>query len=61
LDAAKLQNKDAKGGLSGRWQTTKPLDMYLVKGEQKIWVCTQTLEAQRSVALRWFELKPTGE
>ena len=61
LEAAKLLNKDQQGGLSGRWQTTKPLDMYLVKGEQKLWVCTQTLEAQRSVAFKWFELKPKVE
>ena len=47
-----------KGGMSGRWQTTVPLDMYLVEGEQTVWVCTQTLEAQRSVAMRWFELTP---
>ena len=57
---APAMEKDKKGGMSGRWQTTKPLDMYLVKGEQKIWVCTQTLPAQRSVAIRWFELKPKG-
>jgi len=50
--------KNRKGGMSGRWQTTKPKDMYLVKGEQTIWVCTQTLPAQRSVAFRWFELRP---
>lgn len=50
--------KDAKGGMSGRWQSTKPLDMYLAKGEQVIWVCTQTLAAQRSVAMRWFQLTP---
>ena len=55
---APAMEKDKKGGMAGRWQTTKPLDMYLVKGEQKIWVCTQTLPAQRSVAMRWFELKP---
>jgi hypothetical protein len=60
LEAAKLLIKDEPGGLSGRWQTTKPLDMYLVAGEQKLWVCAQTTEAQRSVAFRWFELKPTG-
>jgi hypothetical protein len=52
--------KNAKGDMAGRWQTTKPKDMYLVKGEQSIWVCTQTLPAQRSVAMRWFELKPKG-
>jgi hypothetical protein len=60
LEAAKLLIKDEPGGLSGRWQTTKPLDMYLVAGEQKLWVCAQTTEAQRSVAFRWFELKSTG-
>ena len=47
-------------GLSGRWQKTKPLDMYLVKGIQNIFVCTQTLEAQRSVSMRWFQLTPAG-
>ena len=52
--------KDKNGGKSGRWQTTKPMEMYLVKGEQTIWVCTQTLEAQRSVAMRWFQLNPKG-
>ena len=57
---APAMEKDKKGGMSGRWQTTKPMDMYLAKGEQKIWVCTQTLPAQRSVAMRWFELKPKG-
>ncbi|MCF7675656.1 MAG: discoidin domain-containing protein [Akkermansiaceae bacterium] len=56
---APASEKDAKGGMSGRWQTTKPMEMNLVKGEQDIWVCTQTLEGQRSVALRWFELTPT--
>lgn len=55
---APAMEKDKKGGMSGRWQTTKPMDMYLAKGEHKIWVCTQTLPAQRSVAIRWFELKP---
>ena len=49
-----------KVGLSGRWQTTKPFDMYLVKGEQKFWLCAQTLEAQRSVSIRWFQLTPKG-
>jgi hypothetical protein len=56
---APASEKDAKGGMSGRWQTTKPMEMYLVKGEQNIWVCTQTLEGQRSVSMRWFELTPT--
>jgi hypothetical protein len=50
--------KNEKGGMSGRWQTTMPMDMYLVEGEQTIWVCTQTLAAQRSVAMRWFQLTP---
>jgi hypothetical protein len=31
--------------------------MDLVKGEQTIWVSTQPLEAQRSLSMRWFELK----
>jgi hypothetical protein len=44
-------------GLAGRWQTTPPLAMDLVKGEQTIWVSTQPLEAQRSLSMRWFELK----
>lgn len=52
------QNK--KGGMSGRWQMTKPLDMYLVKGTQNIFVSTQTLEAQRSVAIRYFQLTPSN-
>jgi hypothetical protein len=56
---APASEKDAKGGMSGRWQTTKPMEMYLVKGEQNVWVCTQTLEGQRSVSMRWFELTPT--
>lgn len=56
--ASQARNAGEKGGLSGRWQTTKPLDMYLVQGEQSIWVCTQATEGQRSVAMRWFELAP---
>jgi|GEM_PF-668209 len=55
---APSSEQNEKGGMSGRWQTTMPLDMYLVEGEQTVWVCTQTLEAQRSVAMRWFELTP---
>ncbi len=49
---------DLSPGLSGRWLTTPPKEMDLVAGEQKIWVCTQTLPAQRSLSLRWFELTP---
>ena len=45
-------------GRAGCWQTTAPMDLYLVKGEQVVWVCTQTLQAQRSIAMRWFELTP---
>lgn len=58
---APASEKDAKGGMSGRWQTTEPLEMFLVQGEQTIWVCTQTLPGQRSVALRWFELSPQNQ
>lgn len=54
------KTKKAEVGLSGRWQTTRPMDMYLVEGDQTIWVCTQTLPAQRSLSLRWFQLTPTN-
>jgi hypothetical protein len=49
-----------KDGVAGLWQTSAPMDLYLVKGEQVVWVCTQTLQAQRSIAMRWFQLKPKG-
>lgn len=54
------KTKKAEVGLSGRWQTTPPKDMYLVEGDQTIWVCTQTLPAQRSLSLRWFQLTPVN-
>jgi len=38
----------------GLWQTTKPVDIYLVKGPQTLWVCAGY---QRGVSLRWIELK----
>jgi hypothetical protein len=43
---------------AGRWQTSEPMDLFMVKGEQDLWVCTQTLQAQRSIAFRWFQLTP---
>lgn len=52
------KTKKAEVGLSGRWQTTPPKELYLVAGERTIWVCTQALPAQRSLSFRWFQLTP---
>lgn len=41
----------------GLWQTTKPTDISLVKGEQTLWVFAPF---QRGVAVRWLELKPSS-
>ena len=41
----------------GLWDTTKPVDINLVKGDQSIWIFAPY---QRGVVLRWFELKPKG-
>jgi hypothetical protein len=57
---APVTRADEQPGLAGRWQTTAPKDMYLVKGEQTIFVNTQTTASQRSVAFRWFQLTPTS-
>lgn len=40
---------------SGCWNTTKPLDMYLVEGPQMLWLCAPP---QRGLSLKSFELKP---
>ena len=37
------------------WQTTAPVDIKLIKGDQTIWLFAPF---QRRVSLRWFELKP---
>jgi len=39
---------------AGLWQTTKPLDIQLMKGAQTIWLFTPY---QRGVGLKWFDLK----
>lgn len=40
----------------GLWETTKPVDLSLVKGAQTVWIFAPY---QRGVAMRWFELKPS--
>ncbi|MCF7730162.1 MAG: discoidin domain-containing protein [Akkermansiaceae bacterium] len=40
---------------SGCWNTTKPLDMYLVEGSQMLWLCAPP---QRGLSMKSFELKP---
>jgi hypothetical protein len=55
FDGSGWINADWNPELSGRWHTTKPIDMRLVKGAQTIWLCAPS---QRGLTLRWFELKP---
>ena len=43
---------------AGLWETTKPVDIRLLKGEQTIWLFTPY---QRGVALKSFDLKLKGE
>ncbi|MCX6872752.1 MAG: discoidin domain-containing protein [Verrucomicrobia bacterium] len=40
---------------SGCWNTTKPLDMYLVEGPQMLWLCAPP---QRGLSMKSLELKP---
>jgi len=49
------EDKRAAPGLAGRWQTTEPIDLRLAEGEQTIWL---SAPFQRSLALKWFQLKP---
>jgi hypothetical protein len=42
----------------GLWTTTKPVDVKLDKGIQKVRVAV--LPDERGIAVRWFELKPKG-
>lgn len=39
---------------SGCWNSTKPLDMYLVEGTQMLWLCAPP---QRGLSMKSFELK----
>ncbi|HUX17111.1 MAG TPA: discoidin domain-containing protein, partial [Phycisphaerae bacterium] len=39
----------------GLWQTTKPVNIRLVKGAQTLWFCAPY---QRGISFKWFELKP---
>ena len=55
FDGSGWINADWDPELSGRWHTTKPIDMRLVEGAQTIWLCAPS---QRGLTLRWFELKP---
>jgi hypothetical protein len=40
---------------AGLWQTTKPIEMRLVEGEQTFWIC---VPGQRGMSLKSFDLKP---
>jgi len=41
----------------GLWQTTKPVNIRLVKGPRTLWFCAPY---QRGISFKWFELKPKG-
>jgi hypothetical protein len=58
IDESTGQATTNHAGVAGRWQTTKPLDMRLVKGEQTIWL---SAPYQRGLSMRWFELTPKEE
>ena len=40
---------------AGLWQSTKPIEMRLVEGEQTFWIC---VPGQRGMSLKSFDLKP---
>lgn len=47
-------NAESAPDRSGCWNTTKPLDMYLVEGTQMLWLCAPP---QRGLSMKSFELK----